>query len=85
MEKTELIYTDQKKFDVLIAERQRFANELNEGIQYLKTLDFVSEVSIPDPEDPIGWWHNEIIQTVRPKTHSWPKTESETIGSKLRR
>jgi hypothetical protein len=67
MKKTVLLATDKKKYDVLIAERQSMANEINEGIQYLKSLDFVSEVSEPDPEDPIGWWHNEIIQTVKPK------------------
>ena len=65
-----LIFTDQKKCDVLIAERRRFAQELNDGIDLLTNLPFVEPEQCPTLEElkkPIEWWNGKILLATAPK------------------
>jgi len=69
MKKT-LIYSDERKYEVLIAERQKFAKELNQGLKMLKELPFVEENQTPgydDLKDPVSWWNNRILEAIQPK------------------
>lgn len=70
MKKTELISTDQRKFNVLISEKVRFCKELNDGLELLKGLPFVEPEQCPtlkDLKDPVGWWDNKILEAISPK------------------
>lgn len=65
-----LIYTDQHKFDVLIAERKRFAQELNDGIELLKGLPFVEpdqDPSLEELKNPVEWFDSCILKATQPR------------------
>jgi len=86
MKKTELIFTDDRKFDVLIAERKRFADELNAGVAMLISLPFVDgqEPSIGDLKNPIAWWDSQILAATQPRKikgmNPDPKQLAHTYG-----
>ena len=70
MEKTVLIYVDEKKVVALLAERVRFCKHLNEGVQYLKSLPFVEEGQCPtfeDLKDPVAWFDSCILKATQPR------------------
>jgi len=68
MEKTKLIYRDERKYQALISERKRFAKELNQGMELLSSLPFVEQPpEQEDLKDPVAWWDKKILEAIAPK------------------
>lgn len=65
-----LIYTDDRKDEILLAERHRFKHELNRGLEILKKLPFVEPDQFPELEDLSdagGFWDRCILEALKPR------------------
>ncbi len=68
--KEELIYTDEKKYKVVLTERYQFATELNTGVEIIKGLPFLPPDYCPTLEvirNPLEFWHRCILETLSPR------------------
>ncbi len=70
MKKEVLLYTDEKKYSVVIAERHQFAIELNAGVETIKNLPFLPPDFSPSLEvirNPLEFWRSCILEVLAPK------------------